>query len=100
MVEGPDSGFRLEPSPARKGGSDEGRPARGRHHGGKLAARRHARMRKAGRPASRALGGWDDAVDLEMNRAEFDQAFADIGENLVRRFGGRIMERYVEEDRK
>jgi hypothetical protein len=35
-----------------------------------------------------------------MNRAEFDQAFADIGENLVRRFGGRIMERYVEEDRK
>ncbi len=42
---------------------------------------------------------WDeyyDAQDLEMSRAEFDQAFADIGENLVRRFGGRIIERYVE----
>lgn len=37
-----------------------------------------------------------DALDLEMNRAEFDRALADLGENLVRRFGGRILERYVE----
>ena len=31
-----------------------------------------------------------------MNKEVFDQALADIGENLVRRFGGKMIERYVE----
>ncbi len=42
---------------------------------------------------------WDeyyDAPDLGMMRAEYDQAFADIGEKLVRRFGGRVVTRYVD----
>lgn len=42
---------------------------------------------------------WDeyyDAQDLDMSRAEFDQALADIGENLVRRFGGAVVTRYVD----
>jgi Polyketide cyclase / dehydrase and lipid transport len=37
-----------------------------------------------------------DAQDLEMMKAHFDEALADTGENLVRRFGGSIVERYVE----
>lgn len=37
-----------------------------------------------------------NADDLAMNRAEFDRALADIGENLVRRFGGRVIERHVD----
>lgn len=37
-----------------------------------------------------------DAQDLNMNKAVFDQALADIGENLVRRFGGRVLERYIQ----
>jgi hypothetical protein len=37
-----------------------------------------------------------EAQDLDMSKAVFDQALADIGENLVRRFGGRVLERYVE----
>jgi len=37
-----------------------------------------------------------DAADLDMMKAHFDEALADIGENLARRFGGRIVERYVE----
>lgn len=36
-----------------------------------------------------------DAEDLAMSGAEFDRALANIGENLVRRFGGRVIERYV-----
>jgi hypothetical protein len=42
---------------------------------------------------------WDqhyDAEDLAMGRAEFDGALADIGENLVRRFGGRVVERFTD----
>ncbi len=42
---------------------------------------------------------WDeyyDAQDVQWNKTGFDQAMADIGENLIRRFGGRIIERYVE----
>ncbi|MCI0562747.1 MAG: SRPBCC family protein [Nitrososphaera sp.] len=42
---------------------------------------------------------WDeyyDAQDLEMMKAHFDHALADIAENLIRRFGGRVVERYVE----
>lgn len=42
---------------------------------------------------------WDeyyDAQDLKMMEAHFDQALADIGKNLARRFGGRLVERYVE----
>ncbi len=38
-----------------------------------------------------------DARDIEIMKAEFDQAlFSDIGENVVRRFGGVVVERYVE----
>lgn len=32
-----------------------------------------------------------------MMKEHFDQAMSDIGENLARRFGGRITERYVED---
>lgn len=38
-----------------------------------------------------------DAVELDMTKTGIDQALADIGENLIRRFGGRIVERYVRE---
>jgi hypothetical protein len=37
-----------------------------------------------------------DARDLGMMKAHFDEAFADIGERLVRRFGGRVVDRFVE----
>ena len=37
-----------------------------------------------------------NADDLAMNRAEFDRALADIAENLVRRFGGRVVERFAD----
>jgi hypothetical protein len=37
-----------------------------------------------------------DAEELDMNKEVFDQALTDIGENLVRRFGGKMIERYVE----
>ena len=37
-----------------------------------------------------------DAQDLDMMRAEYDQAFTDIGENLVRRFGGAVVTRYID----
>lgn len=40
-----------------------------------------------------------DAGDLDMNKAVFDEALADIGERLVARFGGRLAERYVEGER-
>jgi carbon monoxide dehydrogenase subunit G len=42
---------------------------------------------------------WDeyfDARDLDMKKAHFDEALADTGENLTRRFGGRVVERVVE----
>ena len=42
---------------------------------------------------------WDeyyDAQDLDMMKAHFDQAFADIAENLIRRFGGAVVTRYVD----
>lgn len=42
---------------------------------------------------------WDeyyDARDLDMMRAEYDQAFADIAENLIRRFGGAVVVRHVD----
>lgn len=38
-----------------------------------------------------------DAQDLQMMKAHFDEAFADIGANLSRRFGGRVIGRYVQE---
>lgn len=37
-----------------------------------------------------------DSGDVDTMKAHFDEALADIGENLVRRFGGRIIERYVQ----
>lgn len=41
-------------------------------------------------------GMYYHAGDLAMNRASLDQALADIGKNLVSRFGGAILERYVD----
>jgi hypothetical protein len=38
-----------------------------------------------------------DAEDSDAMKAHFDTALADIAENLVRRFGGRIVDRYVQE---
>lgn len=37
-----------------------------------------------------------DAGDLAMNKQAFDQALADIGERLVAKFGGKVLERFVE----
>lgn len=37
-----------------------------------------------------------DAADLDMNRAELDKALDDIATRLIARFGGRVVERYVE----
>lgn len=37
-----------------------------------------------------------DAADLSYNRNGLDQAFADIGERLVARFGGRMLERHTD----
>lgn len=42
---------------------------------------------------------WDEhyeAADLPMMRAEYDDAFADIAERLIARFGGRVLERTVD----
>lgn len=38
-----------------------------------------------------------DAEDVNANKASFDHALADIAERLIARFGGRLVERYVEE---
>ena len=38
-----------------------------------------------------------DAEDLDAAKAALDEALVDIAENLVARFGGRIVERYVDE---
>ena len=46
-----------------------------------------------------AIMTWEqyyDAADLDMNKAVFDQALADIAERLIARFGGRVVERYVD----
>jgi hypothetical protein len=37
-----------------------------------------------------------DSADLPAMRAEFDGALADMGARLAARFGGRILERYVD----
>ena len=37
-----------------------------------------------------------DSEDLEAAKAHIDEALADIAENLIARFGGRVTERYVE----
>jgi hypothetical protein len=37
-----------------------------------------------------------EAADLPMMRAEYDDAFADIAERLIARFGGRVIERTVD----
>ncbi len=42
---------------------------------------------------------WDEyfqAEDLDLNKGIFADALVDIGEKLVGRFGGRLLERYVE----
>jgi hypothetical protein len=38
-----------------------------------------------------------DAEDLDAAKAHLDEALGDIAENLIRRFGGTLTERYVEE---
>lgn len=38
-----------------------------------------------------------ESEDLEAAKAHIDEALADIAENLIARFGGRLTERYVEE---
>ena len=48
---------------------------------------------------SGAILSWEvyfDSQDVGSMKAHFDEALSDIGENLVRRFGGRILERYVQ----
>jgi carbon monoxide dehydrogenase subunit G len=37
-----------------------------------------------------------DAVDLPMMKTHFDDALRDIGESLIARFGGRVVDRYLE----
>ena len=42
---------------------------------------------------------WDeyyDAQDLDVRRVEYDEALTDIGDHLLRRFGGEVITRYVE----
>jgi Polyketide cyclase / dehydrase and lipid transport len=38
-----------------------------------------------------------DAEDLDAAKTALDEAFADIAQNLIARFRGRLIERYVEE---
>jgi Polyketide cyclase / dehydrase and lipid transport len=38
-----------------------------------------------------------ESEDLEAAKTHIDEAFVDIAENLIARFGGRLTERYVEE---
>jgi len=40
-----------------------------------------------------------EADDLPMMRAEYDDAFADIVERLIARFGGHVIERTVDAPR-
>jgi len=37
-----------------------------------------------------------DAQDLPVMKAHFDEALADIAGHLIRRFGGKMLERYLE----
>jgi Polyketide cyclase / dehydrase and lipid transport len=37
-----------------------------------------------------------DAADLATNRSELDKALADIADRLIGRFGGHVLERYVD----
>ena len=37
-----------------------------------------------------------DTTDLDSNRTELDHALADIADRLIARFGGRVLDRYVE----
>jgi hypothetical protein len=38
-----------------------------------------------------------DSEDLDAAKTQLDEALGDIAENLIGRFGGRLIERYVEE---
>lgn len=40
--------------------------------------------------------GYYEADDLPMMRAEYDDAFADIAERLIVRFGGHVIGRTVD----
>jgi hypothetical protein len=37
-----------------------------------------------------------DAEDLDAMKAQLDEVFVDIADRLIARFGGRVLERYVE----
>ncbi len=37
-----------------------------------------------------------DAQDVAGMKAHFDEALADIADNLVKRFGGRLIERFLQ----
>lgn len=39
---------------------------------------------------------YHDSADLPVARASFDDGIADIAARLVARFGGRVVERYVD----
>jgi hypothetical protein len=39
----------------------------------------------------------NDSGTLPMMRANFDEGLVDIGQRLTGKFGGRIVERYVDE---
>jgi len=42
------------------------------------------------------MDAYYEAADLPMMRAEYDDAFADIAERLMARFGGHVIERTVD----
>lgn len=51
------------------------------------------------RSAAGTIVTWEvyyDAEDVAMMKGHFDEALADIAANLVRRYGGRVAERYIE----
>ena len=53
----------------------------------------------SGAVGRRTVVTWEEyyqAADLAMMRAEYDDAFADIAERLIGRFGGRVIERTVD----
>lgn len=52
--------------------------------------------------ASGTMVTWEvyfDAGDVAMMKGHFNEALADIAANLTQRFGGRVVERYVEPER-
>ena len=63
-----------------------------------LGRRRYGRLHDASilRGARLTCDMHFDAEDLDAAKTQLDEAFGDIAENLIRRFGGTLTERYVE----